>query len=384
MRLVVLVLTLVVSGQAQAEPKAAGKPTTREIMRSIFDPLSHVLPYSFDQDTFSAEKNRAAIKAELAKLTQNIGNLEQHASSQDRGFEFVAKSLARDVRSLDRWYGKGRYDEARFTLHNLTENCIACHSSFPEGQKVPDTASFFAKVETAKLQPLERAHLQIVSRSFDDALTTYETVFKSKDLDPAIVTLLGSFSDYLKVSISVKSDFKRPQPVIEQLIARPTTLPHVRVQLQRWLFDLKELDSRNVFQTVDVPAAKKIIDEARSQMEFPRDRDGLVRYLTAEAMLTRFIRGRTVRDAQSAEAYYLLGITTALSEHSFWITRSDFYLESAIRLAPAARFAPKAYTLLEESLTYANSGSGGTHMPDDVKQLLAELRFLIEREHGKI
>lgn len=379
MRVVAMALGLFLCGQAFAETKA-----TKDIMRSIFDPLSTVLPYSFDRDAFAAEKNQPEIRAQLQKLVTNVSQLEEHARSQDRAFEFVAKSLVRDVKSLNRWYAKGRYDEARFTLHNLTENCIACHSSFPEGKKTPAVDAFFTKVDRGNLDPLEKAQLQVVSRDFDGAAQSYETFFKSKKLDPGMITLLGSFADYLKVSISVLSDFKRPQAVIEQLIARPTTLPHVRVQLQKWLFDLKELDSRNVFQTVDVASARRIIEEARKQMEFPRDRDGLVRYVTAESMLTRYIRGRSDRGADVAEAYYLLGITSALSEHSMWITRSDFYLESAIRLAPGAPFAPKAYTLLEESLTYENSGSSGTHIPDDVKLLLSELRTIIERENRKI
>jgi len=59
------------------------------------------------------------------------------------------------------------------------------------------------------------------------------------------------------------------------------------------------------------------------------------------------------------------------------VRRSEFYLETAIRLAPKAPFAEKAYLVLEERLVADYSGSGGTHVPDDVKALLKELREMI-------
>ena len=100
-------------------------------------------------------------------------------------------------------------------------------------------------------------------------------------------------------------------------------------------------------------------------------------------MLQRFVRAQPDSGAAVAEAYYLLGATASMSEHSFWITRSDFYYETAIRLAPGSDFAPKALAQLEESLVLGYTGSSGTHVPEDVQLLLAELKDLIEKAHAK-
>lgn len=387
--IVALALTALVSTRVTAQtpqdpsPAKASSPT-QTIMGSIFAPMSSMLAFSFDRDAFEAPKNRAAIALEIDKLVRNVGQLEQHGKGQDRAFEFVAKSLGRDARNLKRWYAKGRYDEARFILHHMTENCIACHSNLPETRKPPNADTFFAKVAADALPPLERAQLQIMGRRFEDALQTYETYFSRKESDPAMVPQLGAFSDYLRLSISVKSDFKRPQGILEQLVARPLTPLHIRQQLSQWLLTLKAFDAKNILQNADVQTAKRILDEGRGQMAFARDRDGLIHYLTAEAILTRFIRGRSDRAREVGEAYYLLGTATALTEHSLWVPRSDFLLESAIRLAPAAPFAPKAYAVLEENMIAGYSGSSGTHVPNDVRLLLDELKRLIEQEQGKI
>lgn len=380
-RTLTLVLAFVCLSPA-AVAETAPTPT-RTIMQGIFVPMSALLGASFDEKDFSAPDRQAALTAQVHALVTNVHALEEHASTQDRAFEFVAKSLGRDARQLERFYAKGRFDEARFTLHNMTDNCIACHSGLPETRRFPGADAFFASVKSDALSPLELAYFQVVTRRFDDALATYEAVFTARSLDPAIVPILGAFSDYLRLAISAKGDFARPRPVIESLLKRNATPLHIRMQLERWLFALTELEKRAVFSKTSVADARQVLDEGRALMQFPRDRDGLIQFVTAEAMLTRFVHAHKDGGREVAEAYYLMGIAAPLSEHSFWLTRSDFYLESAIRLAPSAPFAPKAYQLLEESLVAGYSGSSGTHVPDDVRNLLSELKRLIEQEHGK-
>jgi hypothetical protein len=362
---------------ADQKPKEA---STRDVMQSIFAPISRVLALSFDEKEFASPKNQAAIRKDLLTLTKNLDGLEEHAKSQDRSFEYVAKSLKRDARQLERRYVMGRYDEANFTLHHMIENCIACHANLPESQKFPPAEAFVAKVDKKRLTPLELAQLQVISRQFDAAMDTYEDFFKTKQVDPWLVTSLGSIVDYLKLSISVKSDFKRPQALIDHLMSRPTTPPHVKMQLATWQKSLKEMDTNQALKATDLASARKLLNEGRALMEFDRDRDGLVQYLTAEAILSRYIRGRADRGADVAEAYYLLGIAAGVTEHSFWLQRGDFFFESAIRLAPSAPFAPKAFRLLEESLTLGYTGSGGTQLPYDVVYLLDELRRLVAQE----
>ena len=375
---------------ASPAPVTATKPVTpeqaatRALMHSIFQAITTALVPSFNDEQFSQRKNRAKIEESLKSLSASASQLEAHASAYDRSFEFVAKSLSHDARSLLTYFEKGRYDEARFTLHNMTDNCIACHSTFTETRRFPDAGKFFADVDLKDLSPIERAHLQVMARQFDDALTSYEEVLGDRQLEPTLAVTLGSFSDYLKVAIGVKHDFKRPEAMLAKLRARPTTPLHVRQQIDRWLSALKEFDAAKVFdQPNDFTTGRDIMRAGRALMEFPRDRDGLIHYVTANALLSRYVHAHADRGVEVAESYYLLGIAESLLEHSFWLTRSDFFLESSIRLAPAAPFAPKAFGLLEENLIADNTGSSGTHVPDDIAALIAELRSIIERAQAK-
>ncbi len=388
-----LILALVSFGTA---PHAAGAPasapdtatatatTTQTIMDAIFAPMTEALALSFEGDAFSKEANRPHVLDQLNKLAANVGKLEQHAKSQDRAFEYVARSLGADARRLAKFYKQGRFDEARFTLHNMTENCIACHGSLPPSHAFPDAALFLGRVNVTALHPLERAQLQVVTRQFDAALTSYEALFEDKRQDPGLLVTLGAMADYLKVSIGVNSDFKRPQVALARLKARPTAPLHVRQQIDRWLAALKAFETAHVLDDKKpLDRARIIMKDARAIMDFPRDRDVLVQFVTADALLSRYVHARsTDRGRDLGEAYYLRGVAESLLEHSYWLTRSEFYFESAIRLAPAADFAPKAYARLSNRMLDEFTGSSGTNVPPESEELLDELRKIIDQAQG--
>lgn len=356
--------------------------TTQSIMASLLQPMTRVLEVSFDRDEFAAVKNRPQVETQLARLAEGAKRLEEHAVSRERGFEFVARSLGRDVREAQRAYKRGDFEEARRTLHNLTDNCIACHASLPEGRQIPAPERFFATLKAKDLSPLALAHYQLVSRQFDGALDTMEGIFTAEGVERALVPLLGYFGDYLKVSIGIKNDFERPKRVLGTLLARPTTPIHLRRIFESWMMALTELPRRKPFDKPSLETARGLMSEGREQMDSSMDRSGLVHYLTAESVLQRFVRAKRDRGVAVAEAYFLLGNATSLSEHSQWISRAEFYYEAAVRMAPQAPFAVKAYGALEERL-YAQAKLDGMPLDPESMFLLEELYELIDEAQGR-
>ncbi len=363
-------------------PAKEDKPT-QTLMQSILAPLVTVLPLSFDLDEFSSSSNREKIAAHLKVLRDNSSKLKTHAKSKDRAFEFVANSLHNDATRIYRWYARGSYEEAQFALHHMTENCIACHENLPETHKVPPALAFFTALDLEKLPPLDRAQMQVMTRQFDDAMTTYEKVLISYESPTENVLLLQSLTDYLKVAANSKGDLSRPQTLLEKIAAKPGLSVTTKERLAQWVGEIKRISAAKDLQKTDLATARRLVNEGRSKMDFPRDKDGLIPYLTAAAILNRYVHEHKDRGEDVAEAYFLLGTTESLLGRSFWISREEFNFESAIRLAPGAPFARKAYQLLEESYTFGFSGSGGTRIPEDIQLLLNELRHIVEEAQGR-
>jgi len=108
------------------------------------------------------------------------------------------------------------------------------------------------------------------------------------------------------------------------------------------------------------------------------ERDALVDYLDASALLYRGLADARISRSEQADAYYLLGVIETRIGRSFWLSQAEAYLETAIRLAPGKPVARDAYALLEEFLVAGYTGSGGEHVPADVRQKLDTLRRLAD------
>ena len=83
-------------------------------------------------------------------------------------------------------------------------------------------------------------------------------------------------------------------------------------------------------------------------------------------------------DLELAEAYYRLGIAESSISRSIWVPETEYFLETAIRIAPQSSHARNAYTFLEQFVLARYTGSAGTSLPDDVWDRLMELRGLVE------
>lgn len=369
----IALLSFMLSGSANS---------TSKIMNSLMDPLTRVLELSFDRNEFASEKNRAKIETYLNQMAQAASKLEEHAASRERGFEFVAAALGRDLRNELRAYKRGEFEEARRILHNLTDNCIACHASLPEERKFPKPERFFAILQTKDLSTLALAHYQMVSRQFDDAMNTLESLLGAPGVEQSLVPLLAYFSDYMQIAIAVLHDFERPKRLLNSLISRPTVPISMRRLLETWQQALVQISKIKISEKPNLELARRLMNEGRALMDTVSDRSALVHFVAAESILQRYIRSRPDRGEDVSEAYFWLGNAASLNEHSRWLSRADFYYESAIRIAPGSNIAPRAFAALEERF-YGEAHAKGAGLDGESLFLLDELSRLIEEAYAR-
>lgn len=378
------------AGLAGSHLFASNPEQTRARMDKIFGALVGVLPLSLNGAEYEKPANREMVLGKLKDLSDESQQLEAHAGNNDRTFAFIAGSLAKDARDIYRWYARGSYGESRYLLHNLTENCIACHSRLPETKGFPAATTFFKDVNVSGLPLMERAQLQMATRQFDAALNTYEELFKSAETRTSEIIMMDGFVDYLKICVRVKQDINRPIPVLEAMRKRTDLPKFAAIQIDQWVASLKRLAKRRDKSGTELQVARKLINDAQRSSEFRMDRGRLVDYIYASRLLNSYVgakdpgmsgategKNKGIRN-DLAEAYYLLGVTESMIGRSYWLSQTEFYLETAVRTAPHSRFAEKAYALLEEQVVVEFSGSAGTNVPDDMQKTLDDLRRLMK------
>jgi hypothetical protein len=359
-----------------AEPKPAADDATRARMTELVEALRVALPLSLDAEAFAAEANRARLEAALRRLRNGASALSDHARGGDVGLSHLSSTLARDAMEIHHRFATGRVDEARFLLGELSNDCVACHARLPYARDSEIGRSLWNAVDASTLPVDQRVRLQVATRQFGPALESYESLLAGKQLPPAELDLGGYLADYLAVAIRVRGDLARARRHL-QTFRRRADLPTYLQELSgTWIDALGKLDEPAAAGQ-ELARAKAVLEQARQVRRFPADRAGLVHDLVASGLLHRHVSALGKPTPESAEAYYLLGVTELRIGSSYWLTEPESYLEAAIRAAPGTPAARQAYVVLEEStlLGYTGSGSAG-EMPPEVARWLAELRRL--------
>ncbi len=349
-------------------------------MREIFAALAVLLPLSLDPSGFSDPEKKESVEKALAALSLNAGYLEEHGGERGVGFRYLAGNLKRDAQEAQRRFSAGQPAESAFFVQQLTENCLSCHARLPGGD-APMGARLFKRMDLSHLSPPDRARLQAATRQFSASLDTWELVFRMPDVSPAQMEMMGWLADYLTVAIRVNGDVERALATLRQLALRNDVPQWVGEDLRVWISALETIQARDL-QGRDgdtLARARALIAEGEKVREYPADHTGLVHDLVASGLLHRFTESHPDPGGSEtmAEAYYLLGSTESRIDRSYWFDPADFYLETSIRMAPGAPFAPQAYKELEERTIRSHTGTSGTHMPEDERTRLDALATLV-------
>jgi len=357
-------------------PEVGVSPETQRIMLENLGGLSTGFRWSVNPEAFDTPEKRALVHHALQRLAANAADLERHSAELDEESTFLKHSFAQDAGQALRAYEAGHEGEARFVIDQMVDNCIGCHVKLPSKANSEPGKSFIASLDTEGLSLVERVRLEVAARQFDAALATYEAMFEAPSLSPQEIDLSGAFQGYLEVAIQVESNFARPRRVLTKFLERNDLPGYLRSQAKAWVAALDSLARRGSLGE-GLQAGRALVEQARMQSVFPEDPRGLVYYVAAASVLHRFLASKPQSVEEKAEAFYLLGVTESHLSHSYWISETEFFLERAIRMAPKAPFAERAYEYLEELTTYGFTGSAGIDIPEDVEQRLKSLHILI-------
>ncbi len=363
------------SGGAPSQAPTDPQTFERETMGEIAEALTRALPLSLREEQLADPEGRKTWHDAITTLAGDAARLEAHGKSREASFGYLSGSLARDANEALRRFEAGRAGESQFFVRQLVDDCVACHSRLPYPESSALGGRLLRRARMNEVEPAERARLQVATRQFDAALETWEALFRDDSVPPGQIDLDGQLVDYLVVCIRVRGDLRRPRAPLEQLAARPDVPGYLEEDLAAWSEALPRLD-RAPRSGALLPEARALRADVGVAGEPAIDRRSLVEELLASSLLHRFVASGDPTPAELAEAYLLLGLIETRVRHSSWLAEAEFYLETAIRTDPGSPWAEHAYALLEQETLAGYSGSGGLHLPDDVRLWLDELRRL--------
>jgi hypothetical protein len=241
-------------------------------------------------------------------------------------------------------------------------------------------------VEMESISEHEKALLFVMTRRFDEAMTSWETTLMDPSVSPGQLDVGGVFFDYLALAVRGTQDYPRARKTLAQVAMRKDLFLYMRTLLADWMAALEWLEA-NPTVVAGLDGARLLAEKSRSITDWTGARRGLVYDLAASASLNQLTdeaeraaaTGKPIlTGAQLSEAYYLLGLIESRNLTGFWLDESPSHLEAAIRAAPSSVHAVMALRLLEENMILGYGGSGGSFMPEEVWTKLEVLRALVE------
>ncbi len=369
-----LLLALATPAAAE-EPKPA--PTPRAEMDKVFEAVTHLLPLAMDGDAWADPAMRNDIMRWIKQLDSRTDMLISHSEKRDAGFRNLSRSLASDVSEVRVRYELGQFEESRYFMMETTGNCVACHSRMPNKRRFALAGKLLDKIDLDSLEPHERAHLLVITRQFDKALSAWETAFADTSVPPAQLAASGALLDYLIIGVRVQRETDRAVRTLRTFLLREDTPRYVRRDVESWLVAL-EASKAELDRKPDLDRARMLVNGEIGPRPGLFGKEQTVYDLVASSVLLQLLDGSKAGDPKSAEAFYLLGLVEARSIDSYWVPQAEFHLEQAIRLAPNAPFAVDAYAALEECVAVGYGGALGGDLPTDIELRLKELRALVD------
>lgn len=347
----------------------------RPHMRAIYASLMTVFPLALSKSTFMDKNNAKLIEEKLAHIAEHASMINEIASKDEKGHAYMSYQLERNAQQALLKFKAGYLDQANFFVEELYDTCLGCHTSRSSVSDSEFTLDFTKDVNMEALGTFGKAKFLSLSRQFEKALDEYEQIFSKSGLSLEELLHFDPFVDYLVLAVRVKGEPDRVIKTFQSLVKK--NLPvMIKRDLEVWLDALVKIKGKGPQQS-DLEYARNLIENAKSSMEYPRDRGGLVYYIFASKYLKDHLKAAHLSAEDRAETYYQLGICELGIGRPILAAESGMYLQEAIRLAPKSAFAKKAFGLYEESVMFGYTGSSGTNLPAHEKAKLEELRKLV-------
>lgn len=327
---------------------------------------------------FNDAKNITRIEKNAEKFAKLAHELRPDHSSPDAdpSLRLIASQFAQEASLGAAAMKRGQREYARNHLKSMTSYCFACHTrsgatdlAARPGFEVPDS-----------LTPIEKANYLASTRRFDLSLQTYEAIVADaagRDRKP--FEWEAAVRSGLAVAVRVKKDPERALRIVQSVIDLPTAPFYFKEQAAAWKESLlkwkSEVKTRPLTEAGHFAHLTRLIGEAKKAQKYPADRSADMLFLRASSAAHDLL-SYAPDGKHAAAALYTAGLSyEVLSSLDLWDIHEFYYLACIVKV-PNTPQARECYRHYEQSVYFGYTGSGGTHLPDEVLERLKALDAL--------
>lgn len=331
------------------------------------------------------EKKVEAIAKKFAIVSHEIDINSPPIPDADPTINYLTSAFHDESKRALQTYQMGQKDYAKQLLRSLTRYCFQCHSRVSNGPHFTPTREQERRL--MRLETLDQADFYAATRNYDAAYNRYlEWISDNRNAVTQTFTWERAVKSALVVTIRVMKSPEKSLTILEQASANSDAPFFFRELLQSWKKSVlnwqKEAERTPKTEEGLFAEATRLMAEAKTLQKFPADRSADVIYLRATLNLHELLQAHP-KGGHSAEAFYMLGVAyEVLRLGPIWNIPEFFYV-SCIQAKPNSEISRLCFQSAEVSIYNGYTGSGGTFIPNEVKQKLRKLDIMSLPDTGK-
>lgn len=365
-------------------PSVAATDEWQGKMKSLAETMNLLMPELVSKNPDGKVIEKAA--KNLSELSRDIhkGRASEKLmppSDIDPAILFTAAEFSKKTRRAYNAIKQGNTAYGKNQLRSITSYCIACHT---RNEKGPDFSNTTLSPKTKKLSKQELAELFVATRQFDKALAQFkEAIAEEEFARRRPFEWEETVRNALALAVRVKKDPQLAAQIVNSALSSPALPEFEHARLVKWQRAIEkwsgETEAKPVTEEQHVAQMQRLLTEASAEQLYPADRSSEIQFLRASAA-AHDVLSVSKNPRLVAEALKTAGTAyDVLANPSLWPIH-EFYYESCVRKYPHTDVAKDCYTRLQQSMYYGYTGSSGTHIPDDGRELLLELKNLSKPE----
>lgn len=355
-------------------------PQRQAMMHAMFEALVGLQPAVVRPERLRDKALAAEAIARLETLSQLKHAFPEDSKAQEPATAVLSTFFARYAKETQQKVERGELGSVPLRVNTMASLCFTCHSR----ERVPvDFNAAEGRLEALNLTALDKARLFAAVREFDKALEVYRAVLAAPPKgERSLFEFARTLRETLTLLVRVKDDAAGTAALLDGLAKRADLPPHFQRTIASWRKDVTAWQQEKFTALTATPAqlferAQRLVERANGTRVLLTDETTEVLYLRAGAYLNLALAKEPTL-AQRGEALLLLGVcAAALKSPLFWDVDTLFF-EACVRENPHRPIARRCYRQLSDRLTFGFTGSGGTNIPEDDLERLAELRGLAE------
>lgn len=367
------------------DPKTSRYLQTKEMMNSFLTEFTALKKFFVSETAFNDPKNSEEIGRRLKKFAQLAKETRHDPMLRQVNFKFSRDVLEKHLAETERVYRLGNKSYARWQLASTASVCMGCHTQMPsESRHIQDFKKFDSMASS-----FDQAEFLFTTHAFDRAMELYDQVIdgypKNKssldDLETSLERQIAYFSRVLRDPVKALEKM--------QIHAKNSGLPeNVKVKIGAWIKQFQNwekqanLDPKTATAEQVIKFARKNIQNQWTTQMMAPGNPSLVTYLRVSGILYEFLKNNP-SSKETPEILYWLSICDRSLSNTFFYSLADLYLRECMIQYPSSSIAKKCYSEYEAEMVLGYTGSSGTHLPEEVKAELQNLKKHVD-SGGKV